>query len=66
MALFRNTHADNIRSMTDEELAQLLTNIAKKSAEKLCENLKTVEVNLSGCNWNALFNANLDWLKDKA
>ena len=57
------TNADRIRSMSDEELAELLTAVAQKSANKLCESLKTVEVDLSNCNFHILYEAHLDWLK---
>jgi hypothetical protein len=60
------TNADRIRSMTDEELAELLTAVAKKSADKLCESLKTVEVDLSNCNFHILYEAHLDWLREEA
>ena len=61
----QKTNADRIRSMTDEELAELLTAVAQKSAEKLCESLKTVEVDLSNCNFHILYEAHLDWLKEE-
>ncbi len=58
------TNADFIRAMSDEELATLLTNVAKKSAEKLCENLlKIVDVNISNCDFDILYKKHLDWLK---
>ena len=60
------TNADRIRSMSDEELAKLLTAVAQKSARKLCESLKTVEVDLSNCNFHILYEAHLDWLKQEA
>ena len=60
------TNADRIRSMTDEELAELLTAVAQKSANKLCDSLKTVEVDLSNCNFHILYEAHLDWLKQEA
>ena len=59
------TNADRIRSMTDEELATLLTDVAKKSAEKLCESLKTVDVDLSNCDFDILYKAHLDWLRQE-
>ena len=59
------TNADRIRSMTDEELAELLTAVAQKSAHKLCESLKTVEVDLSNCNFHILYEAHLGWLKEE-
>lgn len=59
------TRADRIRAMTDEELAELLTDVAKKSADKLCESLKSVEVDLSNCNFHILYEAHLDWLKQE-
>ena len=60
------TNADRVRSLTDEELAELLTDVAKKSADKLCESLKTVEVDLGNCNFHILYEAHLDWLKQEA
>lgn len=60
------TNADRIRSMTDEELAKLLTDVAQKSADKLCESLKTVKVDLSNCNFHILYEVHLDWLKQEA
>jgi hypothetical protein len=62
----KRTNADRIRSMSDEELAELLTAVAQKSASKLCESLKTVEVDLSNCNFHILYEAHLDWLKQEA
>lgn len=59
----KESNADRIRSMSDEELAELLTAVAQKSANKLCESLKTVEVDLSNCNFHILYEAHLDWLK---
>lgn len=59
------TNADRIRAMTDEELAELLTAVAQKSARKLCESLKTVEVDLRNCNFHILYEAHLDWLKEE-
>lgn len=59
------TWADKIRKMTDMELAQLLTDVARKSAEKLCESLKTVDVDLSSCDFNALTKAHLEWLREE-
>jgi hypothetical protein len=59
------TNADKLRAMTDEELAELLTAVAQKSANKLCESLKTVEVDLSNCNFHILYEAHLDWLKQE-
>ena len=57
------TSADYIRAMTDEELADLLTAVAKKSAEMLCKSLKTVEVDLSECDFGILAKTHLSWLK---
>lgn len=57
------TKADRIRAMTDEELADLLTAVAKKSAEMLCKSLKTVEVDLSECDFEILTKTHLSWLK---
>ena len=62
----QKTEADVVRNMTDEELAGLLTAVAKKSAEKLCESLKTVDVDLSNCDFALLYKAHLDWLKQEA
>jgi bifunctional ADP-heptose synthase (sugar kinase/adenylyltransferase) len=62
----QKTEADVVRNMTDEELAELLTAVAKKSAEKLCESLKTVDVDLSNCDFDILYKAHLDWLKQAA
>lgn len=59
------TNADRIRSMSDEELAELLTAVAQKSANKLCESLKTVEVDLSNCNFHILYETHLDLLKQE-
>ena len=61
----KKTNADRIRSMSDEELAELLTSVAKKSADKLCESLKSVEVDLSNCNFHILYEAHLDWLRQE-
>jgi hypothetical protein len=52
--------------MTDEELAELLTAVAQKSANKLCESLKSVDVDLSNCNFHILYEAHLDWLRQEA
>lgn len=60
------TNADRIRDMSDEELAELLTAVTQKSANKLCESLKSVEVDLSSCNFHILYEAHLDWLKQEA
>lgn len=57
------TNADRIRSMSDEELTDLLTAVAKKSAEMLCKSLKTVEVDLSECDFEILTKTFLSWLK---
>lgn len=59
------TNADRIRAMSVEEMAELLTAVAQKSAHKLCESLKTVEVDLSNCNFHILYEAHLDWLKQE-
>ena len=59
------TNGDSVRSMSDEELAILLTDVAKKSAEKLCESLKTVDVDLSNCDFGILYKAHLDWLRQE-
>ena len=60
------TNANRIRAMTDEELATLLTDVAKKSAEKLCESLKAVDVDLRNCDFAILYRAHLDWLREEA
>lgn len=62
------TNAAHIRIMSDEELATLLTDVARKSAEKLCTSLKTVDVDvdISNCDFNILYKAHLNWLKQKA
>lgn len=60
------TNADRIRGMTDEELAYLLTAVAKRSAEMLCKSLKTVEVDLSECDFEILTKTHLSWLKSPA
>lgn len=59
----RQTNADRIRAMSDEELATLLTDVAKKFAEKLCESLKIVDVDISNCYFDILYKVHLDWLK---
>lgn len=59
------TNADRIRAYTDMELAMFMTAVAKKSAEKLCESLKTVDVDLSNCDFGILTKAHLDWLKQE-
>ena len=38
------THGDVIRSMTDDDLAEFMTEVAKMSAEMLCKSLKTVAI----------------------
>lgn len=62
----KQTNADRIRTMTDEGLASLLTAVAQKSANKLCESLKSVEVDLSNCDFHILYEAHLEWLKQEA
>jgi hypothetical protein len=59
----RPSNADRIRSMSDEELAELLTTVAQNSANKLCESLKTIDVDLSNCDFGILYKTHLDWLK---
>lgn len=59
------TNADRIRAMTDEELAEFLTTVAQNSANKLCESLKTVDVDLSNCDFGILYKTHLDWLKQE-
>lgn len=59
------TWADKIRKMSDMELAELLTAVAKKSAQKLCESLKTGDVDLSNCDFNTLTKAHLEWLREE-
>ena len=61
----RITNGDNVRSMTDEELAELLTAVAQKSAKKLCDSLKTVEVDLSNCDFHILYETHLEWLRQE-
>lgn len=61
----KRSNGDRIRSKTDAELAELLTAVAKKSADKLCESLKSVEVDLSNCNFHILYEAHLDWLRQE-
>ena len=62
----KRSNADRIRAMSDEELAELLTAVAQKSANKLCESLKSVEVDLSNCNFQILYEAHLNWLRQEA
>ena len=62
----KQSNYDLIRAMSVEELAELLTAVAKKSANKLCESLKSVDVDLSNCNFHILYEAHLDWLKQEA
>lgn len=57
------TNADRIRAMSDEEMADLLTAVAKKSAEMLCKSIKTVEVDLTKCDFEILTKTHLLWLK---
>ncbi len=59
------SNADRIRAMTDEELAEFLTTVAQNSANKLCENLKTIDIDLSNCDFNILYKTHLDWLKQE-
>ena len=59
------TNADRIRAMTDEELAEFLTAVAKKSAAELCESLLTVDVDLSECDFGLLTKTHLDWLRQE-
>ena len=60
------TNAQRIRAMSDEELAELLTAVAKHSADKLCESLKIVDVDLSNCDFGILYKTQLKWLKQSA
>ena len=57
------TNGDAIRCMTDEDLAEFMTAVAKKSAEMLCKSLKTVEVDLSKCKREPLTESHIEWLK---
>lgn len=61
----KRTQGDKIRSMNDRQIAELLTDVAMKSAEKLCESLKTVDIDLSNCNFNILYKTHLDWLRQE-
>lgn len=60
------THADAIRRMTDKDLAEFMTVVAKKSAEILCETIKnkwSLDINLSECNFETLTQIHIEWLK---
>lgn len=59
------THGDVIRCMTDEDLAEFMTQVAKKSAEMMCKSLKTVEADLSKCKWEQLTETHIEWLKQE-
>lgn len=59
------THGDVIRLMPDKDLAELLTEVAKKSAEMLCESVKTVKLDLSRCDFEKLTETHLEWLKQE-
>ena len=62
------THGDVIRSMTDDDLAEFMTVVAKKSAEMLCETIKEkwlLDINLSECNFESLTETHLEWLKQE-
>jgi translation initiation factor IF-2 len=59
------TNADMIRQMSDAELAVFMTAVTQKSAEKLCENLKTVDVDLSNCDFGKVTKVYLDWLQQE-
>ena len=59
------TQGDKLRAMSDVELAGFLTAVARKSAEKLCESLKLVDVDLSECDFGILTQTHLDWLKQE-
>ena len=61
----KRTQGDRIRGMNDRQLAELLTDVAKKSAKKLCESLKTVDVDLSNCDFNTLTKMHLEWLREE-
>lgn len=59
------THADVIRRMTDKDLAEFMTVVAKKSAEMLCETIKnkwSLDMNLSECSFELLTETNQEWL----
>lgn len=58
-------YGDVVRNMTDEELADFFTAIAKNSAEKLCQRLEIVDVDLSECKWEILTESHLEWLKQE-
>ena len=60
---FKTTQGDKIRSMNDRKIAELLTYIAKESAQKLCESLKIADIDLSNCDFDVLYEMNLSWLK---
>lgn len=59
------THADAIRNMTDRDLAEFMTVVAKKSVEMLCETIKEkwlLDINLSECNFELLTETYQEWL----
>ena len=59
------THADAIRRMTDKDLAEFMTVVAKMSAEMLCETIKnkwSLDINLSECNFELLAETHQEWL----
>lgn len=59
------THADAIRNMTDKELAEFMTVVAKKSAEMLCKTINRkwlLDINLSGCDFELLTEIHQEWL----
>lgn len=62
------TKADAIRRMTDMDLAEFMTAVAKKSAEMLCETIKnkwSLDINLSECNFEILTQTHIEWLKQE-
>lgn len=60
------TNGDAVRNMTDYELAHFMTAIAKLSAEKLCESIKTIRIDLSECKWERFTESNINWLMTEA
>ena len=59
------TNGDVIRRMTDEDLAEFMTHVAKESAEMLCETIKrklSWNINLRECDFESLAEAHLKWL----
>ena len=59
------THADAIRNMTDKELAEFMTVVAKQSAEMLCKTINRkwlLDIKLSGCDFELLTETHQEWL----